>query len=374
MKIGFDAKRIYNNITGLGNYSRQIVDSMLHYYPDNKYYLYTPKINSGFKDVFTGYKQIKVVRPKVIGKSLKHRWRTQKLPLRWNRDKLDIYHGLSNELPKKCDRSAAKTVVTIHDLIFKRYPEFYKPWDITTYDKKTSRTLAEADAVVAISEQTKQDIKEFYHVDAGKIHVIYQDCAHQFHEEQSKEKLTQVAEKYSLPQNYILCVGTIEKRKNQLGLVRAFRKIMPKVEHNLVIVGKKTPYFDSVDAFLSKYEMKERVSFLHDADFEDFPAIYANASVFVYPSLFEGFGIPIIEAQNCGTPVVTSEGSCFPEAGGPHSLYVDPNHSMQIGRAILEVLEDKLKAQKMIEEGKVYVQKFRAERTTKQLMELYTQL
>lgn len=374
MRIGFDAKRIYNNITGLGNYSRQVVESMLRYYPDNKYYLYTPTINSGFKHVFANKKQVDIVKPRIIGKSLKHRWRTQKLPLRWNRDKLDVYHGLSNELPKDCHRSATKTVVTMHDLIFKRYPEFYKPWDITTYDKKAARTLQEADAIVAISEQTKRDIQEFYDVDEAKIHVIYQDCAKQFHQEQSQEKLDAVKAKYKLPDKYILCVGTIEKRKNQLGLVRAFRKIADKIDEDLVIVGKKTPYYDSVAAFIAKYGLENRVRFEHDADFADFPAIYAQANVFVYPSLFEGFGIPIIEAQNCGVPVVTSEGSCFPEAGGPHSLYVDPGHSMQIARAIQTVVSDKSKSDDMIKAGKEYVQKFRAERTTKQLMELYTQL
>jgi glycosyltransferase involved in cell wall biosynthesis len=374
MLIGFDAKRAFTNTSGLGNYSRFVISSLAKIYPQDSYILYTPRVNNQFKDFYPKNAQVTITQPKGWQKKVGSLWRVLGLSSRLKQDHIDIYHGLSNELPVNIKSSGVKTVVTIHDLIFLRFPELYKPIDRAIYKYKFKSACQQADIVVAISEQTKQDLIDFFGIPSEKIKVIYQDCDAVFHEPTSEGFKIEVAEKYNLPSNYILSVGTHEPRKNQLNLLKAWHTSASALD--LVFVGKQTAYTDQLIAYIEQEKLNQRVHFLPYIQFQELPAIYQMAHIFAYPSLFEGFGIPIVEALNSGVPVITSSGSCFKEAGGEAAMYVSPDKDqvMNLAVAIQQLSGNSAHREEMIRKGYQHALLFRPERTIKQLHKLYKSL
>lgn len=186
------------------------------------------------------------------------------------------------------------------------------------------------------------------------------------------KKKQEVREKYSLPEHYILNVGSIEERKNVLLAVKSLLRL-PEEMH-LVILGRRTAYTDRIDEFIHAHHLEERVKILNGVPFADLPAIYQQAKVFVYPSRFEGFGIPIIEAIYSGIPVVAATGSCLEEAGGPASIYVHPNDVEGMAEALKQVSGNQIVRARMIKEGKNYVRRFSEEEQARQLMRIYSEL
>ncbi|AMQ00283.1 Mannosyltransferase [Pedobacter cryoconitis] len=368
MNIGFDGKRAANNFTGLGNYSRSLVLQLSEFFPQNQYLIYSPKVKRhGQISSFFEKQNIHLVLPE----KSKFLWRTFGVKKQLVKDNIAIYHGLSNEIPVWIS-PAIRTVVTIHDLIFLRYPQYYKFIDRTIYNFKSKYACKHADRIIAISERTKNDIITYYQIDPSKIEVLYQTCDDSFKKIIGQEFKDSIREKYQLPEKYILNVGTIEPRKNLLAVVQALPAIEP--EFKLVVVGKKQAYAEKVIAEIERLGLGDRVIFLKDIPFTDLPAIYQLATVFVYPSFYEGFGIPIIEALYSQIPVVAAIGSCLEEAGGPHSLYIDPNDAAALARAVNSVLTDPALAGKMKEEGLSYAQRFNTADLARQLMDSYSSM
>ncbi|MEI7675187.1 MAG: glycosyltransferase family 1 protein, partial [Bacteroidales bacterium] len=308
MRLGFDAKRAALNRTGLGNYSRYVVEILADNSTADEYLLYTPKLKSnGFLDSLLKLKSVSVKTPDTFfGKKLKSFWRSRGIVSQLKRDKIDIFHGLSNELPYGIQRSGIKSVVTIHDLIFRCHPEFYKPIDRYIYNIKFRYACRAADKIIAVSECSKRDIMRFYGIEASKIAVIYQGCDAVFKQKVSAEKLEAVRKKYDLPQEFILSVGSIEARKNLLLAVKALLHTNTQIP--LVAVGKRTAYTAEIERFVKESNLQSRVKLLHDVPFYDLPAVFQLGKLFVYPSLYEGFGIPLIEAIHSGLPVIGATG------------------------------------------------------------------
>jgi glycosyltransferase involved in cell wall biosynthesis len=388
MKIGYDAKRFFNNKTGLGNYSRTLIKTLAKYHPEHEYHLFSPKIDvtihqeiieeNSWKASITGFQAGSVFGhfPKRFPKSPPPFWRSYFIKKDLQNVGIQLFHGLSGELPLSIPKGI-KTVVTIHDLIHERYPQFYPFFDRKMYSWKFKRACQKADVVVAISEQTKRDIIDFYNIDASKIKVIYQSCHPQFKwSNTSNLAANYFFEKYKLPPNYLLYVGTINERKNLLGLLKVFAEegaISSFI--NLVIVGNGVgKYFNEAASFIRKHKIGHRIHTIPNLDFVDFPYIYKNALALVYPSFFEGFGIPIIEAMWSGCPVITSEGGCFAEAGGPDSLYVNPHDSTDIGTTICNLTTDNALRERMILRGWEYVKKFDEKEIGNQWIALYESL
>jgi glycosyltransferase involved in cell wall biosynthesis len=368
MRIGFDAKRAFFNRSGLGNYSRNTIIQLVDAFPDNSYHLYTPSKENIIS--FIDDKSITVSTPEsFIGQKLKSAWRSLWLGRQLKNDKVELFHGLSNELPKDICKSGVKSVVTIHDLIFMRHPEWYKPADRKIYKAKFSFSAKAADKVIAISEQTKSDLVEFLNIDENKIEIVYQGC-HPIYRQKVVNALNKVViKKYNLPENYILYVGTIEERKNALNIVKAIHE--GNIETPLVIIGKPTPYTERIHQYILENDLSDRVKLFHNVPLEDLPSLYQMANLFVYPSTFEGFGIPILEALYSGIPVITSKGGCFKEAGGKYSKYVDPKDIDELANAIKEVLGDKQLQVKMITKGLVHAQKFNNNDIANNIMSVY---
>jgi glycosyltransferase involved in cell wall biosynthesis len=252
MNIGFEAKRFFTNSTGLGNYSRFIVHALSQYFPDHTYLLYTPSDRTFSEaDSILQSSNIEVVKPSVNYKRFKAQsiWRTWGIAGEPTVKNLNVFHGLSQELPVGLPPTLKK-VVTIHDLIYLRYPKFYNPIDVQIYKTKVKFACKSADSIIAISQQTASDIVEFLRVDSSKIKIVHQGAHVSFKRATTPEQRGKVRQKYGLPETYILNVGTIEERKNALSLVRAFNCIPEKKRIPMVIVGKQTSYSKTVKDFV----------------------------------------------------------------------------------------------------------------------------
>jgi glycosyltransferase involved in cell wall biosynthesis len=373
MNIGFDAKRIVQNYTGLGNYGRYVVEILSRFYPDNHYFLFAPKQKTNERlNLLHTQKNVLFIFPSVISKMIPTIWRTIGVWKDLLNNEIAIFHGLSNELPIILRYSKMKLVVSIHDLIFLRYPQFYNPIDRWIYRWKFQRACRVADKIIAISESTKRDIISFFSIPEEKITVVYQGCHPQFGQQVTDEKKNEICEKYNLPPCFLLCVGTIESRKNLLLVVKALKRLPEHI--HLVAIGKTTSYQTTVEVYAQEAGLKSRLHILNNFPFADLPALYQSASIFIYPSFFEGFGIPIIEALSCEVPVIAATGSCLEEAGGQDSIYVDPENDRELAVRILEIIDDKSLASRMKKAGKVYVKRFEDERIASEIIRVYQDL
>jgi glycosyltransferase involved in cell wall biosynthesis len=371
LKIAFDAKRAFFNSSGLGNYSRGVIDMMTEYFPSNNYFLYTPspKPNTIYK---TPENALLKTPERLFDKAFPAYWRSYGMLNQLKTNDIDIFHGLSNELPLNIHKLKAKKIVTIHDLIFLRYPELYRVWDRNIYEKKIKYCCEVADKIISISEHTKSDIIEFIGTDEKKIITVYQTCNKRFKKTFDDENLKSIINKYNLPEEFLLYVGTIEKRKNLLSIVKSFKIIKSQIP--LVVVGRPTKYLKEINEFIRQKDLSGKVLFYHNVSNEELPSFYRLAKIFIYPSVFEGFGIPIIEALYSGIPVITSTGSCFSEAGGTDSIYVSPENAEEIADSIDKLLSDQKLLTKMSINGLQFVQKFDDRKVAEDLMNVYKSL
>jgi glycosyltransferase involved in cell wall biosynthesis len=368
MNIAFDAKRAFLNQSGLGNYSRTLIKSLIRNFPDNRFTLFTPSLSdNSFSQFVKRQKNVTIAQPKgFLNRAFKSYWRSYGLTKELSN--IDCYHGLSNELPFNINQYKGKKFVTIHDLIFLRYPEYYPVADRKIYDTKFKAACENADVIVAVSEQTKRDIERFYFVNAAKIKVIYQACGEMFYQESSSIDSGRVKLKYNLPVEYLLHVGTIEERKNLLTILKALLLVD---DIPLVVVGKKKDYFNKVDQFIKKNNLQKRVFFPEHVLTEDLPHIYQGATAFLYPSEFEGFGIPIIEALTSRVPVITTNEDVFREAGGADSMYVDAHNHEQVATEIKKLLAFPELRKQMADKGYEYAHRFQPDTAAKEMFNLY---
>jgi glycosyltransferase involved in cell wall biosynthesis len=367
MRIGFDAKRAFNNYSGLGNYSRYIISNVCRFYPENDCFLYTPSIAD--PDLFHGPEGTRIRLPRVsLGSLYGAWWRNFRLVHLLGEDDIHIYHGLSNEIPRGIHSTAVRTVITIHDLVFFERPELYGSIDRYLYRNKVVYGARHATRIIAVSEQTKQDIIRFLNVEEARIRVVYQGCHRQFYSRVSNEAMKNTRRQFALPGEYLLYVGTIEERKNLLRIVEALYH--GNIRYPLVVVGRKTPYFNQVKGFIERKGMKH-IHFLDQVQVSDLPAIYQGSKGFIYPSSYEGFGIPILEALNSGVPVITSAGGCLEETAGKGGLLIDPNNRDEMIDAISQVLEDSGLRDRLVREGKAHAIQFREEQTIPALYNVY---
>lgn len=370
MRIGFDAKRVFNNQTGLGNYSRSLIKGLLNEFPHNQYDLYTPKIKI-FSDFLKSEPNVKRFMPEgFISKLFPGLWRNQWLLKDLIKNKTQIYHGLSNELPIGIEHTDIKSVVSIHDLIFLHEPQNYSWIDRQIYQRKFKSAVSRSNIIVAASEQTKNDIIHYYSTDPNKIEVIYQDCDAAFGESYSDEIKSVIAKKYKLPAKFILSVGTLEKRKNHLSLLKAFHEA--KLENiNLVLVGKKGNAYRDIIDFIGLNQLQKRITIINQVDYADLPSLYQLASVFVYPSLYEGFGIPVLEALRSRVPVITSNISSLPEVAGNAAILVEPTNINELKNALEKTCFDNELRAELIRKSEGRIKKFDGKLLADQLIEVY---
>lgn len=375
MTIGYDAKSIVGDVAGIGNYARTLVNDIEKVVkPTTMLYLYAPdRGNSALRRQITENQHMQYIYLKGYnGAIARCMWHMKGIVKDLVRDGVNIYHGLSGELPMGIKEAGIKTVVTIHDLVFMRYPQYYNWLERKIMEWKFYKTCHEADRIIATSECTKRDVMLYGDVPANKIDVIYQSCGSFYKLPESEKKMQEVHTSYMLPERYIVNVGTIEERKNVLLAVKALR-LLPE-EISLVIVGKSTPYADKVKKYVAGNGLKDRVLFLHNVPTDDLPAIYQMAEACVYPSRYEGFGLPVIEAIQSGLPVVACKGSCLEEAGGNSTLYVDPDDVYAMAHAIKLTLKGAPARDERIAEGLQYISRFENNNVAQSVVDLYNEI
>lgn len=368
MRIGFDAKRIFNNATGLGNYSRTLVKNLAQQFPEHQYFLFSKKSTSGLFD--NGLKNIQTIHPaKGSGGSW---WRSFGITDDLSANSIDIYHGLSNEIPFQKTKTGAQFVVTIHDLIFKHFPHHYAFIDRSIYNIKSKYACKNADVVIAASEATKRDIIEFYDVDEKKIKVVYQSCDELFLNEDIGGD--DICIKYNLPSEYILYVGSLTERKNLLNVCKAYLQMQTEKRIPCVVIGNGGSYAAMLKKFVTQNKLEKSFIFLENISNLELVAFYKKALVFIYPSVYEGFGIPLLEAMACGCPVITSNISSLPEVGGNAAHYFQPYDVNDIAQKILEVTQSSIIRHEMIKKGFDQIKIFDPAINTQKLMDIYLSL
>lgn len=377
MRIAFDAKRAFYNNTGLGQYSRNLINALIAGYPQHEYFLATPGKGQQYNP--PELPNVHTMMPGGLYKSLTSLWRSIGIKQDINKAGIDLYHGLSHEIPLGISSSGIRSVVTMHDLIFERYPEQYKKADVAIYRRKFRHAGKNADKVIAISKQTADDLMLFYNIPAKKISICYQSCNPAFSAQVNDVLKKQVREKYNLPTEYLLTVGTIIERKNLLTICKAVSELKKSIDLPLVVIGKgNNTYRKKVDEFIAANGLSGRVIFLsHRAGgvvSEDMPAIYQMAACMLYTSIFEGFGIPILEAMSAGVPVIASNVSCMPETGGNAALYVDPCNEKETADAIMQIISDGHLRNEMIQKGLQQSANFSPENAATGVMEVYKSL
>lgn len=369
--VGFDGKRAVRNMTGLGNYSRLVVESLSRAYPRMQLRLYSP--SDGDSPRFNKVKALPNVSLRTpkrgearLGGSV---WRTFSIPSLLRAEGVALYHGLSNELPLNIASCGIPSVVTIHDVIYRRLPYCYKKIDRAVYDFKYGRSCRNATRIIAVSECTKRDIMEYYGIAEEKIDVVYQGCDDIFKTRHSAGEIAAVKKKHGLTAPYIIQVGSIERRKNAMLSVQSLNALPKEME--LVLVGRGTAYLNELEKTGRSLGVWPRVRVLSDVPFAELPLLYQGASAAVYPSRYEGFGIPVLEALCSRIPCVAATGSCLEEAGGDGALYVNPDNARELGNLLNQLLADTALRTRQIEAGLLHARRFDNREIPGRIMAVY---
>lgn len=366
IKIGIISEPLNGNLTGVGYYTYHIIKSLIENDKKNQYFLINWKKTS-----------LSPLVPSIIVKNpfkkilATYGWYLT-LPFQLRNHKLDFIFNPSS-VPTFF-KFKQKYIITIHDLspiIFTKTHKFGKN---LIYRYLLPKTLKEAYGIIADSNNTKEDIIKYFGLPAGKIKVVYPGVDKKYKLIDKKIILEKIKNRYKLPNKFILNVGTLEPRKNIESLLRVFSKIKKNLNYYLVIVGIKGWKYKKIFSLINKLKIKNKVIFTGYIKETDLPAIYNLASLFVYPSLYEGFGLPPLEAMACGCPTVISNVSSLPEVCGEAAYYINPYTINSISKGIEKALGDKNLRKKMIEDGLKQAKKFNWGKTSREILKIYEQL
>lgn len=365
MKIGIDLSALSKTVAGIGNYCIQLVKNIYILDQENEYYLFAPTdiklpIEENERWHFVNY-----------GSTMNY---LIKLPGILKKLKIDVFVGTRHYLPPF--NSHIKYLAIVHDLIPLYMPELFTKGHKQRFKFFTDLCAKKADHIVAVSKATKDDVMKYMKFPESKISVIYEGADKRFTPERDEKRITETMNKYGITKSYILCLSTVEPRKNMLRTIKAFEQLLIKGLDNyqLVLVGGNGWNNGEIYDYYKSHNMEDSVIFTGYASDEEIKHIYANATVFVYPSLCEGFGIPIIEAMQSGTPVITSNISCMPEVAGKACELVNPYSVSDIEHAIEKIISDEKLREKMREAGIKRAAEFSWEKCSKEVWELIIKL
>lgn len=286
------------------------------------------------------------------------------------RDRLDLFHTSYYPVP----RLALPTVLTVYDLRLVRMPETYNRARYLFLKSVIPGSLRRSDRIIAISNDTRKDLIRYFDVPPEKIAVSHCPVPACFARVEDRSLLASIREKYDLPEEFILSVGKIEPRKNIERLIEAYASIRERFDIGLVVAGKRDPTFQEYFDRVRKRGMEEHAVFTGYVDDPDLPALYSMARVFAYPSLHEGFGIPLLEAMACGAPVVTSDASALPDVVGDAAVLVDPSSVESIARGLARALGDEPFRALLVESGYERVRSFDARSAAEAIVDLYKKI
>lgn len=373
-RIGIDVTSALTQGGGIGRYTREIVRALTELSRTHQLTLFSAKPPA----------QTPVPNPLPIADNITHTpapvdehwlyrvWYRARLPIPVQAvtGKLDLFHSPDFVLPPTSGN--IPTLLTVHDLSFVKYAEVYPPKLVNYLNRVVPWSVKRATHVVVDSAETARDLKDLYNTPDSKITILYAGVSDHFHPITREKTIQATRTKYHLGQKpYILSVGTVQPRKNYEMLIHAFAQIAPDWPHNLVIAGGKGWLMDEMDTLISNLQLQNRVKITGFVDDADLPALYSDATLFAFPSLYEGFGLPILEAMACGAPVLSSDASCLPEVVGDAGIMLPPHDPTEWSIHMHKLLLDAPRRAKLVGTGILQSQKFTWWNTATQLTHIY---
>lgn len=374
MRIGIDVTSALTQGGGIGRYTRELVRAIAALDSKNEYRLFSAKSSAVLPvpNPLPGGKNIVHKTAPLDEKWLYRLWYRLRwpLPVQLVTGQIDLFHSPDFVLPPVSGR--IPTLLTVHDLSFVHFPHVYTTTLVNYLNRVVPWSIKRAQHILADSQATKQDLKAIWDVPEEKITVLYSGVDARFKPIEDTRILTAVREKYALGQApYVFTVGTIQPRKNYQMLIRAFAHIAHSHEHNLVIAGGQGWLYDEILEEVHVQNLVGRVLFTGFVDDDDLPALYSSASLFVFPSLYEGFGLPLLEAMACGVPVISSNTSCLPEVAGRAAVLLPPDKQTAWIEAMRALLDNPVDRAQLVASGYGQVQQFTWEKSAQQLLNIY---
>jgi glycosyltransferase involved in cell wall biosynthesis len=342
LKIGIDFTSAARERAGIGRYARELIRALARLDHGNRYVLFVPRDAHDDLLRFEWPPNFSIHRAPLTERYLAALWHRARLPLPIEGfiGAVDVFYSPDFLLPPT---RARRKIVTVHDLSYVRVPECFPAPLLNYLNHAVPPSVARADLILADAASTQRDLADAYRVPLDKIKVLYSGVDARFRPDVSDESRVRVRA-ITRGRPYLLSVSTIQPRKNYTRLIQAFAKIvnyqLSIVNLQLVIAGSRGWMFDEVFQTVERLGLNDRVLFPDYVPDDDLPALYAGAMLFVYPSLYEGFGLPVAEAMACGAPVVSSNASSLPEVAGDAALYFDPRNVDAITDALRRALTD----------------------------------
>jgi glycosyltransferase involved in cell wall biosynthesis len=377
MKIGIDVTSAITQGGGIGRYTRELVQALIALDSDNNYRLFSAKPPAALPvaDPIPSAPHVDYMPALLDERWLYRLWYRLRLPLpvQLITGQLDLFHSPDFVLPPVSGN--IPTLLTVHDLSFVHSPQTFPARLVSYLNRVVPWSVNRATHILADSLATKQDLIDVWQVPADKITVLYCGVNAMFQPVTEDEVLTAVRHRYNLGKTpYVLCVGTIQPRKNYQMLIRAFRPVAAALPHNLIFAGGKGWLYKEMMAEVEKQELNGRVHFIGFVDDADLPALYSASELVAMPSLYEGFGLPLLEAMACGVPVLSSNASSLPEVVGETAVTLSPHNQQAWSQTLHDLLSDPDARQQMVTAGFQQVRQFTWQKSARQLLAVYNAL
>lgn len=366
MRVGIDYTSAARQRAGIGRYTRSLINALARLDTTNHYTLFIPGDARYLDDARAFPKNFRLTRAPLNERYMVALWQRGRVPL-----PIELLTGSSDVFYSPdfvlAPSRARKQVLTVHDLSFKRMPETTVPNLKWYLDGAVPRSVARADLVLADSDATRRDLIELFRTPPDRVQTLYSGYDAMFHPITDETELQRVRAAHKLEKPFLVHVGTIEPRKNIARLIEAYARLPQRREIDLVIAGGRGWMYDEIEAAPQKFGVSESVRFLGFTPDADLPALYSLAELVAYPSLYEGFGLPVLEAMACGAAVVTSNNSSIPEVAGDAAVMIDAHDTDAIAGAMQRVLDDRKWRAALQEKGIRQARKFSWDKSAREL-------
>ena len=377
MRVGIDYKSALPIRVGIGRYTHNLVKSLAELDRENKYLLFCFLFKDYAKKLamasFPAASNFKVMSAPIPVKVTRFWANRLNIPIEWLIGSFDVVHFPE---PYPFRSKSARTIVTVHDIGFALWPEMFTKEMRALLEKQMRCVVEKVDSIIAVSRTTRSDLLEVYGFDKERIHIIEHGVEGSFRPITDSGSLEALRRRYKLPEKFVLCVGTLEPRKNHVRLIQAFQLMCERHpnEYSLVICGKKGWMYDEILNVANSPGLRERVLFTGYVPDEHLPFLYNLAGAVVYPSLYEGFGLPVIEAMACGRPVLTSNRGALAEVAGDDALLVSPEDEDEMANGLHRLISDNELREKLTASGLKKASTFTWERAARATLEVYNRI
>ncbi|MEI6883260.1 MAG: glycosyltransferase family 1 protein [Bacteroidota bacterium] len=375
MRIGIEGQRLFRRKKhGMDMVALELVKNLMKIDYENEYYIFVKKDENPCLESIRNFNIVELE-----SKSYPI-WEQKSLPIAAKKAGCEILHCTSNTAPIY---TSIPLVVTLHDIIYMESLSLFKK-GFSNYQKFGNiyrrmvipRVAKKCIKLITVSEYSKNRISTFFHIDDSRIKAIYNGVSPHFHPTTNNEIISNIKLSYKLPEKFVLFLGNTDPKKNTIGVLRAisiFNKTSEDKIHLVMLDFEKEALINLIDKVRDK-DLINYITLPGYVNYSDLPGIYSMSSIFLYPSLTEGFGIPILEAMACGTPVITSNTSSMPEIGGNAAIFIDPYKPEQIADAIALLLSDPEKCKQLVTLGFEQSKKFTWRNMATEVLDVYTEI